>query len=67
MESCGDLLLNDLGCLLRAVDKWDPGIDQGQYLRRIQAPKGLLGDLQQFPDQGRGGLHPFEPFARCGP
>lgn len=67
MESGGDLLLNDFGCLLRSVGTRDPGIDQRQQLRRIQAPDALLGDLEQFPDQGRGGLHSFEPLACRGP
>ena len=67
MESGGDLLLNDFGCLLPSVHKRDPGINQGQQLRRIQAPETLLSDLQQFPNQGGGGLHSFEPLARRRP
>ena len=50
MESGGNLLRCDR--LLNTIDKPETGVDEWQQLRRIQAPEGLLRDLQQFPDQG---------------
>lgn len=63
MESGGDLLVADMS-LLPSIDIAGASIYGRQQLRVIEPPEGLLPDLQQFPDQGPGGLHTFEPLAR---
>ncbi len=66
MELGGDLLVGDMSLLL-SINIAGAGIDGRQQLRRMEPPEGLLRDLQQFPDQGRGRLHTVEPLACHGP
>lgn len=63
MESGGDLLLDDV-IVPDSIHIVRASVYGRQHLRRIQASEGLLGNLQQFPDQGRGGLHACEPLTR---
>lgn len=63
MESGGDLLLGDYDRLLHAINKRDSGIHGWEQLRCVQPPEGLLGHLQDFPDQRGSGLHALVPLA----
>lgn len=60
----------ELGGLLRcdrfllAIDELDACVDQRQQLRCIQTPEAILRDLEQLPDQRRGGLNALVALAR---
>lgn len=66
MGSGGNLLPGD-AMLLDSIYVLSAGIDGRQQLRRVQAPKRLLRDLQDFPDQRRGGLDPLVALPRRRP
>ncbi len=61
MESGSDLLPNDVTAL-DSIHILRVGIHGREQFGRIQTSNGLLRDLQDFPDQGRGRIHAFVPL-----
>jgi len=65
----GNLQLDDavLPISIKYINILHAGIHERQQLRRIETPKGLLRDLEDFPNQRHRRLHLFVLLGDDGP